>query len=54
MHLIFSQQPKHTIFLPRATPGADARPADIRYLIAYMKANLVSEREDMFVDGEGV
>ncbi|RSH86851.1 Ubiquitin- modifier 1 [Apiotrichum porosum] len=54
LHLIFSQQPKHTIFLPRTTPGADARPADIRYLIAYMKDNLVSEREDMFVDGEGV
>jgi len=53
LHLIFSQQPKHTVYLPRTVPGTD-RPTDIRYLVAWMKDNLVTERADMFVDGEGV
>ncbi|KAL1411374.1 Ubiquitin-related modifier 1 [Vanrija albida] len=54
LHLIFSQQPKHTIYVPKTVPGADPRPADIRYLIAWMKEHLVTEREDMFIDGDGV
>lgn len=53
LHLIFSAQPKHTVHIPRTVPDSD-RPADIRFLIQWMKKNLVSEREDMFVDGDGV
>jgi hypothetical protein len=34
-------------------PGTE-RAADIRYLVAWMKDKLVTERADMFVDGEGV
>lgn len=52
LHLIFAQQPRHTVYLPRLS--AEGNPADIRFLIKWMKENLVTEREDMFVDGEGV
>lgn len=53
LHLIFSAQPRHLVHIPRTVPGSE-RPADVRFLIEWMKANLVSEREDMFIDGEGV
>ncbi|GMK53937.1 hypothetical protein CspeluHIS016_0105230 [Cutaneotrichosporon spelunceum] len=51
LHLLFSAQPRHTVHVPRTTGG---KPTDIRSLIQWMKANLVSEREDMFVDGDSV
>lgn len=51
LHLLFSAQPRHTVHVPRTNEGA---PADVRFLIQWMKTHLVSEREDMFVEGDGV
>ncbi|KAL7423965.1 Ubiquitin-related modifier 1 [Cryptotrichosporon argae] len=51
LHLLFSSTPKHTVRLPRTTGGA---PTTVRALVAWMKAELVSEREEMFGEGEGV
>jgi ubiquitin related modifier 1 len=51
LHLLFSAQPRHTVHVPRTVEG---KPADVRSLIQWMKTNLVSEREDMFVDGDSV
>ncbi|CAK9781182.1 Urm1-domain-containing protein [Cutaneotrichosporon oleaginosum] len=51
LHLLFSAQPRHVVHVPRTNEG---RPADIRFLIQWMTKNLVSEREDMFIDGESV
>lgn len=55
LHLLFNSQPKHTIKLPSAVSGT-GRKSDVRYLIRWMKDELLSDRErvDMFGDGEGV
>jgi ubiquitin related modifier 1 len=55
LHLLFSQQPKHTIYVPRTVPETSpAAPTDMRYLIKWLKGNLLSEREEMFGEGDGV
>ncbi|OCF38689.1 hypothetical protein I317_07540 [Kwoniella heveanensis CBS 569] len=57
LHLLFSSQPRHTINLPRFVPDSDAsppQPVNMRYLVKWMKGNLLSEREEMFGDGDGV
>lgn len=48
---MFSSKPKHSVKLPKTTEDA---PVTIRYLIKWMKDNLLSERVEMFGDGEGV
>lgn len=53
LHLLFSSQPRQTVSLPKVTPG-DARPVDVRYLIQWMKDEILSERVEMFGDGDGV
>ena len=52
LHLLFSSKPKHTAKLPKITE--DGSPVTMRYLIKWMKENLLSERVEMFGDGEGV
>lgn len=55
LHLLFSSTPKHTVYLPRTVPGSEPpKPVDVRYLIKYLKSDLLSEREEMFGDGDGV
>lgn len=55
LHLLFSQQPRHTIHVPRTIPGTDpVQPLNMRYLIKWLKGNLLSEREEMFGEGDGV
>ncbi|KAK8864680.1 hypothetical protein IAR55_001932 [Kwoniella newhampshirensis] len=55
LHLLFSSKPKHAIRLPRFVPGSSsAQPTNMRYLVKWMKENLLSEREEMFGDGDGV
>ena len=55
LHLLFSSTPKHTAYIPQTIPGSDpAKPVDMRYLIKYLKTDLLSEREEMFGDGDGV
>jgi ubiquitin related modifier 1 len=55
LHLLFSSTPKHTACIPQTIPGSEpAKPVDMRYLIRYLKTDLLSEREEMFGDGDGV
>ncbi|WWC62201.1 uncharacterized protein I303_104796 [Kwoniella dejecticola CBS 10117] len=58
LHLLFSSQPSHKIRIPRNIPAEDgstqAQPVNMRYLVKWMKSNLLSEREEMFGDGDGV
>lgn len=55
LHLLFANQPSHTISLPRrVNDEKEERPTDMRYLIKWMKGTILSEREEMFGDGEGV
>ena len=51
LHLLFSQQPKHTALIPKTSEG---RPADMKALIEWMRRNILSEREDMFCEGDSV
>ncbi len=53
--MLFSQQPKHTVHVPAMVPASNPpRPTDVRYLIEYMRGNLLSEREEMFCEGDSV
>ncbi|WVW84186.1 hypothetical protein I302_106216 [Kwoniella bestiolae CBS 10118] len=57
LHLLFSSQPSHKIHIPRNIPNDDntaTQPVNMRYLVKWMKSNLLSEREEMFGDGDGV
>lgn len=55
LHLLFSSQPKHTLHIPSVVPDTEPpRPVDMRYLIKHLKSDLLSEREEMFGDGDGV
>ncbi|WWC94550.1 hypothetical protein V866_001396 [Kwoniella sp. B9012] len=57
LHLLFSSQPSHKISIPRNIPNSEngeIQPVNMRYLVKWMKSNLLSEREEMFGDGDGV
>lgn len=55
LHLLFANQPSHSVQLPRTIPDSEPpRPTDMRYLIKWMKGTILSEREEMFGDGDGV
>jgi len=55
LHLLFSSTPRHTVYLPATVPeSSPAKAVDVRYLIKYLKTDLLSEREEMFGDGDGV
>jgi ubiquitin related modifier 1 len=59
LHLLFNSQPKHTISLPKRVnqdgdKAGDEKPVTVKYLIKWMKDNLLSERVEMFGDGDGV
>lgn len=52
---MFSSQPKHVAHLPRFVPGTTPpEPLNMRYVVKWMKENLLSEREEMFGEGDGV
>lgn len=52
---MFSSQPKHVAHLPRFVPGiTPPEPLNMRYVVKWMKENLLSEREEMFGEGDGV
>ncbi|WWC69896.1 uncharacterized protein I206_103839 [Kwoniella pini CBS 10737] len=56
LHLIFSSQPSHKINIPKNIINEDGskQPVNMKYLVKWMKNNLLSEREEMFCDGDGV
>lgn len=53
LELLFHSQPRHTVELPAEVATGKT---DVKYLISWMKENLLSDRErsDMFGDGDGV
>ncbi|KAJ9105972.1 hypothetical protein QFC19_003307 [Naganishia cerealis] len=59
LHLLFNSQPKHQVSLPKRisedeSEAGDDKPVTVKYLIKWMKENLLSERVEMFGDGDGV
>lgn len=70
LELLFSNQRTHDISLPsRVYPASnspleaknaqdfgelDGRPADMKFLLSWLKANLLKEREELFLDGNTV
>lgn len=52
MELLFSNQRSHAIQLPVKTP--DGEPANLRFLIRYMRDNMLKEREELFIEADNV
>ena len=57
LELLFSNQRSHRIALPAQVSTSESessRPADITYLIAWLRDNLLRERAELFVEGASV
>ncbi|ORX35591.1 hypothetical protein BD324DRAFT_62388 [Kockovaella imperatae] len=55
LHLLFSQQARHVVHVPAHVPDSSpSKPVDMRYLVKYLKSDLLSERIEMFGEGDGV
>ncbi|KZT60006.1 ubiquitin-related modifier 1 [Calocera cornea HHB12733] len=57
VEVLFSNKRNQTIALPAQTPASGtqpSRPADLRYLILWMSKNLLTDRKELFLDGETV
>lgn len=52
MELLFSNQRSHDVRLPAEKPSGE--PADVEYLIQYMRDNMLKEREELFIEGDSV
>lgn len=52
LELLFSNQRSHRVSIPAGVlSGADpARPADVAYLIGWLRDNLLKERAELFVE----
>lgn len=46
------QDKKHNLTLPRN--DANGKPTNVTDLIEYIRKNLITEREELFVDGDSV
>jgi ubiquitin related modifier 1 len=57
MELLFGNVRSHEVSVPSQAPAAGPkpeRPADVTFLIQWMKDNMLKEREELFVDGPTV
>ncbi|KAF8513587.1 ubiquitin-like modifier 1 [Hysterangium stoloniferum] len=65
LELLFSNQRLHTVSLPsyipqnlnKSTDGSfdpTQRPANVTFLLNWLKQNLLKEREELFMDGDSV
>ena len=52
LELLFSKQKSHTVKIPART--VDDKHSDVKFLIQWLKANLLQEREELFVEGSTV
>ena len=58
--LLFGNVRSHSVSIPSkayATPDSSKqgdRPADITFLIDWMKGNMLKEREELFIEGQSV
>ena len=52
LELLFSNQRSHLIDIPSTVPGSDGKgqPADIDFLIRWLKDNLLKERPELFTE----
>ncbi|KAH8981935.1 ubiquitin-like modifier 1 [Lactarius hatsudake] len=53
LELLFSNQRKHLVTVPPVAPQGNEgeRPADINFLIHWLKDNLLKERPELFIEG---
>lgn len=54
MELLFGNVRSHEVSVPSLAPAIGSkpeRPADITFLIQWMKENMLKEREELFIDG---
>jgi ubiquitin related modifier 1 len=55
LHLLFASKPAYAVHLPSHAPDSSPpRPTNLADLIQYMKTNLLTEREEMFIEGDSV
>jgi len=52
LELLFSNQKAHKVDIPDST--TDEKPTDMKYLILWLKDNLLKEREELFFDNDTV
>lgn len=53
LELLFANKRSHNINIPTSVPTdnkTDTKPADIAYLIHYLKDRLLKEREELFME----
>ena len=63
MEMLFSNQRSHRVNVPARIPldgssnttaDVKSKPADMTYLISWLRENLLTERADLFVEGSTV
>ncbi|RDB19330.1 Ubiquitin-related modifier 1 [Hypsizygus marmoreus] len=56
LELLFSNQRSHTVTIPSSIDEGEngKKPADLAFLIRYLRDNLLKERVELFVEGETV
>ncbi|EJU01329.1 ubiquitin-related modifier 1, partial [Dacryopinax primogenitus] len=57
VEVLFSNKRNQVTTLPAIAPSSGThpeRPADLRYLIRWMSDNLLTDRKELFMDGETV
>ncbi|KAF9515028.1 hypothetical protein BS47DRAFT_1294405, partial [Hydnum rufescens UP504] len=52
MDLLFDKQRSHKVHLPSLSP--DGRPANINFLIHWIRDNLLKERVELFMEGDTI
>lgn len=48
LELLFSNRKSHRVTIPFTTP--EDKPTDMKYLMVWLKDNLLTEREELFLD----
>ncbi|KAI9303951.1 ubiquitin-related modifier 1 [Cunninghamella echinulata] len=54
MELLFNNERKHTITIPKQSPKDITKPTDLQDLIFYIRDNMMTEKKDLFVDKDTV
>ncbi|KAG9019147.1 Ubiquitin- modifier 1 [Tulasnella sp. 427] len=54
MELLFSNKRSHRVSVPSQADDAAHRPADVDYLIRWMRDNILTERVELFMEGDTV
>ncbi|PVF97640.1 ubiquitin-related modifier 1 [Serendipita vermifera] len=58
--LLFGNVRSHDVAVPAKAPATPSgskqadRPADVTFLIDWMRLNMLKEREELFIEGEGI